>query len=144
VTSAALRHGDRQRLLAFDPAEHPVALQLGGSDPRELAAAARYGAAHGYDVINLNVGCPSARAQAGCLLAALLPEPERVAACVGAKREAVDVPVTIKKRLGVDDRDSYGFLCDFVGSIAAAGCKTVIVHARKAWLQGLSPKQNRE
>jgi len=144
VTAAALKHGDRERLLAFDPAEHPVALQLGGSDPDELAAAARHGAAAGYDEINLNVGCPSDRVQAGCFGAALMLEPKRVAACVDAMRAAVDVPVTVKTRLGVDHHDSYEFLCDFVGTIADAGCETVIVHARKAWLKGLSPKQNRD
>jgi tRNA-dihydrouridine synthase A len=144
VTAAALRHGDRQRLLAFDPAEHPVALQLGGSDPSELAAAARHGANAGYDEVNLNVGCPSDRVQAGCFGAALMLEPERVAACVRAMRDAVDVPVTVKTRLGVDDRDDYTFLRDFVGAVADAGCETFIIHARKAWLQGLSPKQNRE
>jgi tRNA-dihydrouridine synthase A len=144
VTSAALRHGDGDRLLAFSCAEHPVALQLGGSDSRELAAAAVLGAAAGYDEINLNVGCPSDRVQAGCFGAALMREPERVAACVRAMREAVGIPVTVKTRLGVDHLDSYEFLCDFVGHIADAGCETVIVHARKAWLKGLSPKQNRE
>ena len=144
VTAAALKHGDRQRLLAFDPAEHPVALQLGGSEPDELAAAARLGADRGYDEINLNVGCPSDRVQAGCFGAALMLEPERVAACVEAMRAAVDVPVTVKTRLGVDDRDSYEFLSEFVRTLADAGCETVIVHARKAWLKGLSPKQNRE
>src|SRR5690606_18215755 len=143
VTAAALKHGDRQRLLAFDPAEHPVALQLGGSEPDELAAAARLGADRGYDEINLNVGCPSDRVQAGCFGAALMLEPERVAACVEAMRAAVDVPVTVKTRLGVDDRDSYEFLSEFVRTLAEAGCETVIVHARKAWLKGLSPKQNR-
>jgi len=144
VTAAALRHGDRDRLLAFDPSEHPVALQLGGSDPHELAAAARAGAAAGYDEIDLNVGCPSDRVQAGCFGAALMREPERVAACVAAMREAVDVPVTVKTRLGVDHDDSYEFLCRFVETVARAGCETFIVHARKAWLKGLSPKQNRD
>ncbi len=144
VTSAALRHGDRERLLAFDRAEHPVALQLGGSEPAELAEAARYGAAAGYDEINLNVGCPSDRVQAGCFGAALMLEPARVAACVDAMRAAVDVPVTVKTRLGVDHHDSEAFLHDFVGIVAEAGCETFVVHARKAWLKGLSPKQNRE
>lgn len=144
VTSAALLHGDRERLLAFDSTEHPVALQLGGSEPAELAAAARFGAAAGYDEINLNVGCPSDRVQAGCFGAALMREPERVGACVAAMRDAVDVPVTVKTRIGVDHQDSYEFLCDFVGHVAEAGCETLIVHARKAWLKGLSPKQNRE
>jgi tRNA-dihydrouridine synthase A len=144
ITCAALLRGDRRALLAFSPAEHPVALQLGGSEPRELAAAAALGAEAGYDEINLNVGCPSGRVQAGCFGAALMREPERVAACVDAMLNAVRVPVTVKTRLGVDEQDSYGFLCDFVGRIAEAGCGTVIVHARKAWLKGLSPKQNRE
>jgi len=144
VTAAALRHGDRARLLEFDPAEHPVALQLGGSDPEELAAAARHGAAAGYDEINLNVGCPSDRVQAGCFGAALMREPERVAACIAAMQDAVDVPVTVKTRLGVDHDDSYEFLHGFVEAVANAGCETIIVHARKAWLKGLSPKQNRD
>jgi tRNA-dihydrouridine synthase A len=144
ITSAALLNGDRRALLAFATEEHPVALQLGGSEPHELAAAAAFGAEAGYDEINLNVGCPSHRVQAGCFGAALMREPERVARCVRAMREAVGVPVTVKTRLGVDDLDSYEFLCDFVGRVAEAGCGTVIVHARKAWLKGLSPKQNRE
>jgi tRNA-dihydrouridine synthase A len=144
VTARALLHGDAERLLCFDEAEHPVALQLGGSEPDELALAARLGAAAGYDEINLNVGCPSDRVQAGCFGAALMLEPKRVAACVSAMRAAVDVPVTVKTRLGVDHHDSYEFVRDFVGEAAAAGCATFIVHARKAWLSGLSPKQNRE
>jgi len=144
VTAAALRHGDRARLLAFDPSEHPVALQLGGSDPKELAAAARFGAAAGYDEINLNVGCPSDRVQAGCFGAALMREPHRVAACVAAMQDVVDVPVTVKTRLGVDHDDSYEFLHRFVEAVSKAGCETIIVHARKAWLKGLSPKQNRD
>ena len=144
ITARALLHGAADRLLRFDPAEHPVALQLGGSDPGELAAAARLGAAAGYDEINLNVGCPSDRVQAGCFGAALMLEPARVAECVGAMRAAVAVPVTVKTRLGVDDHDSYEFARDFIAEVAAAGCTTFIVHARKAWLKGLSPKQNRE
>jgi tRNA-dihydrouridine synthase A len=144
VTARALLHGDSQRLLRFDEAEHPVALQLGGSDPGELAAAARLGAAHRYDEINLNVGCPSDRVQAGCFGAALMLERARVADCVRAMRAEVAVPVTVKTRLGVDEHDSYEFVRDFVGEVAAAGCTTFIVHARKAWLSGLSPKQNRE
>jgi tRNA-dihydrouridine synthase A len=144
ITSAALLHGDRDGLLEFSSAEHPVALQLGGSEPRELAAAALFGAEAGYDEINLNVGCPSSRVQAGCFGAALMREPERVAACVRAMRDAVRIPVTVKTRLGVDHLDSYEFLCDFVGRVAEAGCGTIVVHARKAWLKGLSPKQNRE
>jgi tRNA-dihydrouridine synthase A len=144
VTARALLHGDAERLLRFDAAEHPVALQLGGSDPLELAAAARLGEVAGYDEINLNVGCPSDRVQAGCFGAALMLEPGRVAECVAAMREAVAVPVTVKTRLGVDEHDDYAFVRGFVARVAAAGCETFIVHARKAWLKGLSPKQNRE
>jgi tRNA-dihydrouridine synthase A len=144
VTARALLNGDPERLLAFHPDEHPVALQLGGSDPDELAAAALIGAAAGYDEINLNVGCPSDRVQAGCFGAALMLDAPRVAAAVQAMRAVVDVPVTVKTRLGVDEHDSYDFLCAFVGHVAEAGCRTLIVHARKAWLSGLSPKQNRE
>jgi len=144
ITARALLHGDAERLLRFDGAEQPVALQLGGSEPDELAVAARLGAAAGYDEINLNVGCPSDRVQAGCFGAALMLERGRVAECVRAMRAAVEVPVTVKTRLGVDEHDSYEFVRDFVGEVAAAGCTTFIVHARKAWLSGLSPKQNRE
>jgi tRNA-dihydrouridine synthase A len=144
VTARALLHGDVERLLRFSPAEHPIALQLGGNDPAELAEAARRGEQAGYDEINLNVGCPSDRVQAGCFGAALMLEPQRVAECVAAMRAAVAVPVTVKTRLGVDDHDDYEFLQDFVERVAAAGCGTFMVHARKAWLQGLSPKQNRE
>ncbi len=144
ITARALLHGDAERLLRFAGAEHPVALQLGGSDPAELAAAARLGEVAGYDEINLNVGCPSDRVQAGCFGAALMLEPQRVAECVAAMREAVRVPVTVKTRLGVDDHDSYDFVHDFIARVATAGCDTFIVHARKAWLKGLSPKQNRE
>ena len=144
ITARALLRGDTERLLRFDAAEHPVALQLGGSEPGELAEAARLGAAAGYDEINLNVGCPSDRVQAGCFGAALMLERARVAACVSAMRAEVAVPVTVKPRLGVDNHDSYEFVRDFVGEVAAAGCTTFIVHARKAWLSGLSPKQNRE
>jgi tRNA-dihydrouridine synthase A len=144
ITARALLRGDRHRLLAYHPDEHPVALQLGGSEPDELAAAARLGEAAGYDEINLNVGCPSDRVQAGCFGAALMLEPARVARCVAAMRGAVDVPVTVKTRLGVDDHDSYEFLEGFVRTLAAAGCDTIVVHARKAWLEGLSPKENRE
>ena len=144
ITARALLHGDAERLLRFDAAEHPVALQLGGSEPDELAQAARIGEAAGYDEINLNVGCPSDRVQAGCFGAALMLEPTRVADCVRAMRAAVDVPVTVKTRLGVDHHDSYEFVRDFIAEVAAAGCATFIVHARKAWLSGLSPKQNRE
>jgi tRNA-dihydrouridine synthase A len=144
VTARALLHGDAAKLLRFDAVEHPVALQLGGNDPAELAHAASLGAAAGYDEINLNVGCPSDRVQAGCFGAALMLEPARVADCVRAMRAAVDVPVTVKTRLGVDDHDSYEFAHGFIAEVAAAGCMTFVVHARKAWLSGLSPKQNRE
>jgi tRNA-dihydrouridine synthase A len=144
ITARALLHGDAARLLRFDTAEHPVALQLGGSDPRELADAARLGAAAGYDEINLNVGCPSDRVQAGCFGAALMLDRARVAECVSAMREAITLPVTVKTRLGVDDHDSYEFVRDFIAEVAKAGCTTFIVHARKAWLSGLSPKENRE
>ena len=144
VTTGAVRHGDRERLLGYDSGEHPVALQLGGADAAELARAARIGAGFGYDEINLNVGCPSDRVQAGRFGACLMAEPETVAAGVAAMRDAVDIPVTVKCRIGIDDRDSFGELADFVGLVAAAGCSSFAVHARKAWLQGLSPKQNRE
>lgn len=144
ITARALLRGDTERLLRFDAAEHPVALQLGGSEPGELAVAARLGAAAGYDEINLNCGCPSDRVQAGCFGAALMLERARVAECVSAMRAEVAVPVTVKTRLGVDHHDSYEFVRDFIGEVAAAGCTTFIVHARKAWLSGLSPKQNRE
>lgn len=144
VPVGAILHGDAQRHLRFDRAEHPVALQLGGSDPESLARAARIGVDAGYDEINLNVGCPSERVQQACWGAALMLEPERVAACVEAMIASVEVPVTVKTRLGVDDHDDYPFLLDFVTTIAEAGCRTLILHARKAWLSGLSPKQNRD
>lgn len=145
VTSAAILHGDRDRLLGFDPqAEGPVALQLGGSDPAELARAARAGADYGYPEINLNCGCPSDRVQNGSFGACLMGEPERVADCVAAMRAAVALPVTVKCRIGIDDQSEEEPLSRFVGLIRDAGCRTVIVHARKAWLEGLSPKENRE
>ena len=144
VTTGAVLRGDRDRLLRFDPAEHPVALQLGGSEPAALAECARIGAARGYDEIDLNVGCPSSKVQAGRFGVCLMAEPGLVARCVRAMRRAVDVPVTVKCRIGIDDRDDYGFLRDFVGAVADAGCRTVIVHARTAILTGLTPKQNRE
>ena len=146
VSSAAIMHGDRQRLLGFHPIEHPVALQLGGSDPEELARASEIGLSFGYDEINLNCGCPSDRVQSGRFGACLMAEPELVAAGVAAMRGAVggDVPVTVKCRIGIDDQDSEGDLVRFIECVAAGGCSTFIVHARKAWLQGLSPKENRE
>lgn len=144
VTTGAILFGDKQRFLSFDPAEHPIALQLGGADPKALAAAAKEGERFGYDEINLNIGCPSDRVQNGRFGACLMAEPTLVAAAVADMRAAVDLPVTVKTRLGIDEQDSYGFLVDFVGRVAEAGCETFIIHARKAWLSGLSPKENRE
>ena len=144
VTTGAILRGDRERLLAHDPAEYPLALQLGGSDPAELARCARIAADWGYDEINLNVGCPSDRVQSGRFGACLMAEPDLVAACVAAMRAATDLPVTVKTRIGIDERDSYQDLADFVRRVAAGGCTVFIVHARKAWLSGLSPKENRE
>eukprot|EP00752_Nemacystus_decipiens_P013145 g11634.t1 len=144
VTAPAVLHGDRRRLLDFDAAEHPVACQLGGSDPAELAEAARIVEGFGYDEINLNVGCPSDRVQDGRFGACLMAEPERVRDCVAAMRAAVAVPVTVKSRIGIDGRESYADLLDFVDTVAQAGCESFIVHARIAVLAGLSPKQNRE
>ena len=144
ITSAALLRGDRDHLLAFDASEHPLAIQLGGSDPQELARCAAWAEQSGFDEINLNVGCPSDRVQSGRFGACLMLEPERVAACVAAMRQAVSVPVTVKTRIGVDEHDSYAELTRFVSLLQDAGLERLIVHARKAWLQGLSPKQNRE
>lgn len=144
VTTGAVLRGARDRLLAYDPAEHPLALQLGGSDPAELAQAARIAADLGFDEVNLNVGCPSVRVQSGRFGACLMAEPALVAACVAAMRAAVDLPVTVKTRIGIDDLDSYEELVEFVGRVAEGGCQIFIVHARKAWLSGLSPKENRE
>lgn len=144
ITTGAIIHGDRERFLDFDPAEKPLALQLGGSDPNELASCARWAEQWNYDEINLNVGCPSDRVQSGRFGACLMAEPGMVAECVAAMHETVDLPVTVKHRIGIDQRDSYDELCEFVHRVSAAGCSIFIVHARKAWLQGLSPKQNRE
>ncbi len=144
ITSPALMHGDVPRHLDFDPAEHPVALQLGGSDPAELAQAARLGERWGYDEINLNCGCPSERVQTGSFGACLMAEPALVADCVRAMCDAVAVPVTVKHRIGLDHEESYAFVADFVGTVAQAGCGVFIVHARNAVLKGLSPKENRE
>ncbi len=144
VTSAALVRGGQLRLLEHSQQEHPVALQLGGSDPRELAQAARFGAEAGYDEINLNVGCPSDRVQSGRFGACLMREPVLVGDCVKAMRDAVGVPVTVKCRIGVDDQDDYAGLQHFTGTMLEAGVQVLIVHARKAWLQGLSPKENRD
>jgi tRNA-dihydrouridine synthase A len=144
ITAPALRHGDVPRHLDFNAAEHPVALQLGGSDPGELAHAARLGEQWGYDEINLNCGCPSERVQTGSFGACLMAEPALVADCIRAMRDAVGVPVTVKHRIGLDAREDYAFVRDFVGTVAAAGCDVFIVHARNAVLKGLSPKENRE
>lgn len=144
VTTGAILHGDRERLLGFDPVEHPVALQLGGSEPDALAECARIAEALGYDEVNLNVGCPSDRVQSGRFGACLMREPELVAACVGAMGEAVTIPVTVKCRIGVDDQDPEVALFDLVDRCAGAGVQTFVVHARKAWLAGLSPKENRD
>ncbi len=144
VTTGALMHGDVARHLDHHREEHPVALQLGGSEPADLARAARMGAQWGYDEINLNCGCPSDRVQRGAFGACLMAEPGRVAEGVKAMVDAVSVPVTVKHRIGIDRTESYDFVRDFVGTVAQAGCTVFIVHARNAWLQGLSPKENRE
>ena len=144
TTAPALAHGDVPRHLDFDPAEHPLALQLGGSDPAELAHAARLGERWGYDEINLNCGCPSERVQTGSFGACLMGEPALVADCVRAMRDAVALPVTVKHRIGLDAVEDYAFVRDFVGTVAQAGCDVFIVHARNAVLKGLSPKENRE
>ena len=145
VTTGALLHGDVPRHLDFDETEHPVALQLGGSEPEDLAHCARLAQRWGYDEVNLNCGCPSERVQRGAFGACLMAEPSLVARCVAAMREAVTLPVTVKHRIGIDREESYGFVRDFVGTVAEqGGCEVFIVHARNAWLQGLSPKQNRE
>ena len=144
ITTGALIHGDVERHLAFDEAEHPVALQLGGSEPDELARCAKLGERYGYDEINLNIGCPSERVQRGAFGACLMAEPRLVASCVDAIRNSVEIPVTVKHRIGIDKVEEYGFLRDFVATVAEAGCRTFIVHARNAVLKGLSPKENRE
>src|SRR5436190_10622834 len=144
VTAPAILHGNRMRLLGLGENEHPVALQLGGSDPAALAEAAAIGESFGYVEINLNVGCPSDRVQEGRFGACLMAEPKLVAACVAAMQRRVSVPVTVKCRIGIDEQDSEADLQRFIDTVAGAGCRTFIVHARKAWLDGLSPKQNRE
>ena len=144
VTSAAIVHGPRERLLGFDPVEQPVAVQLGGSDPRELAEATRIATEFGYAEVNLNVGCPSDRVQSGRFGACLMAEPSLVADCVRAMRDATDVPVTVKCRIGIDDQDTEATLDRFIDTVVAAGTDALYVHARKAWLKGLSPKENRE
>jgi len=144
VTTGAVLHGDKARLLGFSDAERPLALQLGGSDAAALAESARIGESFGYDEINLNCGCPSERVQSGSFGACLMAEPETVAACVTSMKKAVSIPVTVKCRIGIDDCLEGPFLQRFIGVVADAGCDTFIVHARKAWLKGLSPKENRE
>jgi len=144
VTTGALIYGDRARFLQYDDSEHPVAYQLGGSEPEALGACASMIEQAGYDEVNLNCGCPSDRVQTGNFGACLMKSPELVADCVDAMVQSCGIPVTVKNRLGVDELDSYGFLTDFIGKVSERGCKTFYVHARKAWLQGLSPKQNRE
>jgi tRNA-dihydrouridine synthase A len=145
VTTGALIHGDRERFLRFDPIEHPLALQLGGSAPPDLARCARMAAERGYDEVNLNVGCPSERVQSGAFGACLMGEPALVADCVKAMQDAVPIPVTVKHRIGIDQFEDYGFVRDFVGTVAErSGCSVFIAHARNAILKGLSPKENRE
>lgn len=144
VTTGALIYGDTERFLAHDQLEYPLALQLGGSDPADLAKCALLGQQAGYDEINLNVGCPSDRVQSGSFGACLMVEPQLVAECVTAMREAVDIPVTVKTRLGIDEHETYQFLTDFIEPLAEAGCEIFILHARNAWLKGLSPKENRD
>lgn len=144
VTTGALVHGDVARHLRFNAEEHPVALQLGGSDPADLAHSARLGEQWGYDEVNLNCGCPSERVQRGAFGACLMAEPQLVADGVKAMVDAVSVPVTVKHRIGIDQTESYGFVRDFVGTVSEAGCQSFTVHARNAWLKGLSPKENRE
>ena len=144
ITTGAILQGDQEKLLAFDPQEHAIALQLGGSDPQQLAVCAQIGENSGYDEINLNVGCPSNKVQTGSFGACLMAEPELVADCVSAMVNAVSIPVTVKTRIGIDEQDSYQELCHFIATVAKNGCDTFILHARKAWLKGLSPKENRE
>jgi tRNA-dihydrouridine synthase A len=144
LTTGAILHGDTERFLGMNAAEHPVALQLGGSNPEDLAAACKLAEKYAYAEINLNCGCPSDRVQSGMFGAVMMKNAAVTAKCVSAMREATDLPVTVKHRIGVDDYDSYDFLCQFVGTLSEAGCNTFLVHARKAWLKGLSPKQNRE
>ncbi|HHI82619.1 MAG TPA: tRNA dihydrouridine(20/20a) synthase DusA [Rhizobiales bacterium] len=144
VTADAVIHGDRDRLIGFDATGHPVVLQLGGASPQKLAKAARIAAGFGYDAINLNVGCPSDRVQSGAFGAALMANPDLVGECVSAMQQAVDIPVTVKCRIGIDNQDSEEDLERFIARVSSAGCEMFIVHARKAWLKGLSPKQNRD
>ena len=144
VTTGALLHGQTERYLSFNQAEHPVALQIGGSEPIEMAKCAVLAADFGYDEVNINVGCPSPRVQKGSFGACLMAEPQLIADCVAHMQAKVSIPVTVKNRIGIDDQEDYEGLHQFVSTAAAAGCKTFIIHARKAWLKGLSPKENRE
>jgi tRNA-dihydrouridine synthase A len=144
ITTGAILHGDAERHLAMNTAEHPVALQLGGSDPHDLAAACKIAEKYAYAEINLNCGCPSDRVQNGMFGAIMMKNAEVTANCISSMVEASSLPITVKHRIGVDDYDSYEFLRDFVGTVAQSGCEVFVVHARKAWLKGLSPKQNRE
>lgn len=144
VTTGAILYGDPARQLHFNAQEHPVALQLGGSEPQELAQCARIAQDYGYDEINLNVGCPSERVQKGAFGACLMAEPQLIAECVSAMQAAVAIPITVKNRIGIDDQEDYADLHRFIDTVSQAGCQTFIIHARKAWLKGLSPKENRE
>ena len=144
VTTGAILYGDPERQLRFNSQEHPVALQLGGSEPQELAQCARIAQDYGYDEINLNVGCPSERVQKGAFGACLMAEPQLIAECVSAMQAAVAIPITVKNRIGIDDQEDYADLHHFIDTVSQAGCQTFIIHARKAWLKGLSPKENRE
>lgn len=143
ITTGAIIHGDAKFHLEYNEEEHPVALQLGGSDPKDLATCAKVAEEYGYDEVNINCGCPSDRVQRGSFGACLMAEPDLVANCVDAMKQACDIPVTVKTRIGIDEQDSYDFVRDFVGTIAEKGCELFIIHARKAWLNGLSPKENR-
>ena len=144
VPAAAIEHGKAEQFLPFDPLEHPLAVQFGGSDPRELATCARWAQRYGYDEVNLNVGCPSDRVQSGRFGACLMAEPDQVAACVESMAANCDLPVTVKTRIGIDDQDTDADLAAFIERVSEAGCRTFVVHARKAWLQGLSPRENRD
>lgn len=144
VTTGAILHGQTERHLRFNTEEHPVALQLGGSEPLEMAQCASMAADYGYDEVNINVGCPSERVQKGAFGACLMAEPQLIADCVASMQAKLAIPVTVKNRIGIDDQDDYEGLHQFISTVSAAGCKTFIIHARKAWLKGLSPKENRE
>jgi len=143
ITTGAIVYGKKLEILDYNPEEHPVALQLGGSDPQDLAHCAKLAGQYGYDEVNLNCGCPSERVQDGKFGACLMAEPQLVAACIDAMKQSVSIPVTVKTRIGIDDQDSYQFLTDFIGTVAGKGCDTFIIHARKALLSGLSPAENR-